>query len=111
MSVERDSGTALLLGLASQFPPQAGVSSGRMFTGVGLRVDAGFFAVVTSEGRLMVKLAAHDVERLAASGHGQRVTMGTRTMREWVSVAQPLDDDPTSWWTVIVAAHGFVSHR
>jgi TfoX/Sxy family transcriptional regulator of competence genes len=111
VSAEREAGAALLVSLASQFPREAGVTSGRMFNGIGLRVGQKFFGVVTSEGRLMVKLAAGDVDRLAASGHGDRVTMGTRTMREWVSVAQPTDDDPTSWWTVLVAARDFVARQ
>ncbi|WGW12783.1 TfoX/Sxy family protein [Saxibacter everestensis] len=107
----RVAGNALLHALAATFPAELGVSSGRMFNGQGLKADDKFFAFVSNTGRLVVKLSERDVQRLIEAGDAAPVTMGKRTMREWVSLPQPQDGDPAGWREALEAAHRFVVSR
>jgi TfoX/Sxy family transcriptional regulator of competence genes len=103
----RASGNELLHTLAARFPSEAAVTVDRMFSGRGLKADGRFFAFVNSVGDLVVKLAEQDVGRRVADGTGFPVTMGRRTMREWVSVPQPTDGDPARWLEAARAAYAF----
>ena len=106
----REAGNDLLRALAATFPPEFDVREDRMFNGRGLRTGDAFFAFVGSAGRLVVKLPAADVQQLVADGEASPVTMGKRTMREWVSFPLP-DDDATSLWRVrLEAARSFVAN-
>jgi hypothetical protein len=64
---------------------------GRMFNSDGLKTNGKFFAFPGSNGDLIVKLPAERIVELVAGGEGRPLTMGKRTMREWVRVA-PADD-------------------
>ncbi len=104
----RNAGTKLLHALAAAFPAEQGVSAGRMLHGQGLKVGGMFFAFVSSTGRLVVKLPEQEVHKLVEAGDAALVTMGTRTMREWVSLPQPQDDDLAGWQNALEAACKFV---
>jgi TfoX/Sxy family transcriptional regulator of competence genes len=103
----RDAGNDLLHALGAAFPAELGVSSDRMFNGRGLKTRGRFFAFVNSAGRLAVKLSEEDVQKLVRDGDAAPVTMGKRTMREWVSLPQPHADDHSSWWRALEAARMF----
>jgi TfoX/Sxy family transcriptional regulator of competence genes len=106
---DRDAGTLLMHEAAAVFPAEAGVTSGRMFNGTGLRTSDGFFAFVSSVGRLVVKLPEHEAHAMIDSGRAEPVVMGKRTMREWVSLAQPNDGDLSGWRSALRAAHAFAT--
>ena len=93
----RERGQQLMRALAVTFPAEAGVAEARMFNGIGLRVAEGFFAFVSRTGALVVKLPESTAAELIGSGLGEPKTMGRRTMREWVSLPQPIDGDTTQW--------------
>lgn len=111
MSDARDTGDDLLRALAATFPTELGVSASRMFSGQGLKTGDKFFAFVNSIGRLVVKLPEQDVQKLVESGDAAAVTMGKRTMREWASLSQPQDGDPSRWRDALEAARVFVVTR
>jgi hypothetical protein len=64
---------------------------GRMFNSDGLKTSGKFFAFPGSNGDLIVKLPAERIADLVAGGEGRPLTMGKRTMREWVRLA-PADE-------------------
>lgn len=104
----RDAGDNLLKEVAAALPAELGVSVGRMFNGTGLKVRGRFFAFVSNTGRLVVKLSEQDVQKLVSDDAGAFVTMGKRTMREWVSLPQPHDGDLSQWQRMLEAARTFV---
>jgi hypothetical protein len=81
----------------------AGVDQGPMFSTVGWRVRGKVFAFVGNAGDLIVKLPETRVGELVAAGSGEPMTLGRRTMREWVHIP-PTGD----WDALVVEAHGFV---
>ncbi len=82
---------------------------GRMFNGEGVKVDGSFFAFV-GRGRLIAKLPADEVRRLIDVDGAEPVTMGKRTMREWVGLPQQDDERATreSWRAALLGAYDFV---
>ena len=62
-----------------------------MFRSPGLRIAGKVFAFVGSGRCLIVKLPRHRALEMLDSGLADEVTMGKRTMKEWVSL--PVDDD------------------
>ena len=104
----QDAGNDLLHALVGVFPAELGVSAGRMFNGQGLKAGGKFFAFVSSTGRLVVKLPEREVQKLVEEGDAAPVTMGKRTMREWVSLPHPRDGDPACWRGALEAARTFV---
>jgi hypothetical protein len=82
--------------LVAVFLRRPGVDLGPMLHTSGLRVHGKVFAFLGRGGRLMVKLPAVRVDELQAGGAGERVVMGKRAMREWVSVP-PSPDEPGLW--------------
>ncbi len=81
-----------------------------MFNGEGAKVEGSFFAFVGRTGRLIVKLPADEVRRLIDVDGAEPVTIGKRTMREWVALPQQNDERTTreSRWTALLAAYDFV---
>jgi hypothetical protein len=106
---ERELGEELLEAVGAGFPPGAGVSQGRMFNGQGLKVGGKFFAFISHTGRLVVKLPPREVRRLIDDRAAEPVTMGKRTMREWVSLPRPADGEPTAWRDIAEMARAFVA--
>jgi len=83
------------------------VTRKRALGGQGHAVGDRLFAFVGSAGRLIAKVPAGTVADLIAAGEGEPVTMGTRTMREWVGI--PADRPDGVWQDVVVEAHRFVA--
>lgn len=115
MPAPRDgSGTArdLLDELAADFLREPDVEFGTMFRSPGLRVSGRIFAFLGHGNRLIVKLPRQRAQEVVAAGTAHDVTMGRRTMKEWVSFA--LDDDDldgtlATWRDAAREAHDFVS--
>ena len=97
----RSTGEALLRLLAQEFPAEAGVVEGRMFNGQGLKVGDGFFAFISHTGELVVKLSQPEATRLVDDHQAEPMTMGKRTLREWVRIPLP-DPDQIDHWRVTV---------
>ena len=103
----RERGEFLLDQVAERFVGVPGVQAGRMFNGRGLSVDDSIFVFINREGRMVAKLPEPEAQARVAAGDADVVTMGTRTMREWVSFAQPTELD--AWVAVARDAHRYVS--
>jgi len=98
----RDEGFELLNRVAAELTAEPDVGFGRMFGSEGLSVRGKFFAFVSSQGDLVVKLAE---ERIEASGLDNMVMRG-RPMREWAVV--PVGDGIDRWREVAREAYAFV---
>jgi hypothetical protein len=81
---------------------------GRMFNSDGLKTNGKFFAFPGSNGDLIVKLPAERIAELVAGGEGRPLTMGKRTMREWVRLAPP---DEVTLGGYVAEARGFVASQ
>lgn len=108
---EREISNDVLQVLAHEFPAELGVTQGRMFNGQGLKADGKFFAFVNRIGHLVIKLPESEVRRLIDDGEAEPVKMGKRTMREWVSLPQPPNDDYAGWRVLLERARAFTVHR
>ncbi|MCD5348041.1 TfoX/Sxy family protein [Agromyces sp. H3Y2-19a] len=98
----RDEGFALLEELAPALLAEPDVGFGRMFGSEGLSVRGKFFAFVSSQGDLVVKL---DADRIEESGLDNMVMRG-RPMREWAVV--PVGEGVDRWREVAREAYEFV---
>ena len=91
--------------LTAELEDAPGVEPGTGFGQMpGLRVRGKIFAMVF-EGRLVVKLPAGRVAELSAGEGAAPFEMGTRRMREWVTVAPDAGHD---WPALGREALGFV---
>jgi hypothetical protein len=88
--------------LARQFPANAGVVAGRMFNGQGLKVGDRFFAFVSHTGDLVIKVSRDEAAQLVDDHQAEPMTMGNRTMREWVRLPWPRDDQDHDHWPAMV---------
>jgi hypothetical protein len=79
-----------------------GVDEGPIFSSTGWRVHGKVFAFAARSGELVLKLPEARVRELVVAGDGDPMTLGTRTMREWVRIA-PAGD----WEPLVVEAHRF----
>ncbi|HET8992996.1 MULTISPECIES: hypothetical protein [unclassified Rhodococcus (in: high G+C Gram-positive bacteria)] len=82
---------ALFDRLATEYRRDPDIEVGTMFRSPGLRIAGKVFAFVGSGRCLIVKLPRHRALEMLDSGLADEVTMGKRTMKEWVSL--PVDDD------------------
>jgi hypothetical protein len=70
--------------LVAEFLVRPGVTVGRAFSRISLKVDGKLFASA-GHGGLLIKVGADRVAALVADGHGEPFsTGGDRVMREWV---------------------------
>jgi TfoX/Sxy family transcriptional regulator of competence genes len=76
---------ALLDTLGLRFSEDPLVERGTMFRSPGMKVGGKVFAFLGSDDRLTVKIPRARAEAAVASGAAEPVTMGTRTMKEWVA--------------------------
>jgi len=89
------------------FADERGVSSGKMFGSVGLKVNGKVFAMCV-KGRLVAKLPKARVDELVASGGGEYFDPGHgRTMKEWVAVSGA-PSPRVEWVELAREAHAFV---
>ena len=105
-SADASAREALFWELAQQLLADPGVTRSTMMGYPCLRAGGAFFACVErSTGHLIVKLPAHRVSELAASGQALPFTPNGRTFREWA--AFPVAD-PAEWRALLAEARGFV---
>ncbi|MDI2129029.1 hypothetical protein [Yinghuangia seranimata] len=100
----------LLDRVAEDYEGEPDVVFGTMFASPGLRTGGKIFAFLGHKGELIVKLPREQVERLVEAGTAEQVTMGTRTMREWIGVP-PQDNDAETlelWRKVAADAYEYV---
>jgi hypothetical protein len=72
-----------------------------------LKVGGKIFALLSSQGQLVVKLPRRRVDELIASGRGERFDPGHgRRMKEWLSVSAAWDEQ---WLALAQEAMGFVA--
>jgi TfoX/Sxy family transcriptional regulator of competence genes len=90
--------------IAMAYKDTPGVSTGKMFGAVGLKVNGKVFAMVV-KGRLVVKLPKARVDALVRDRRAQRFDPGHgRPMKEWVSVPR----GALPWLAVVREAYEFV---
>jgi TfoX/Sxy family transcriptional regulator of competence genes len=100
----------LLDRIADDFSDQPEVAMGTMFGSPGLRVGGKVFAFLGFDGELIVKVPRERVRELVDAGTAEQVTMGKRTMREWVEVPARRDREATLalWGALAREAHDHV---
>ena len=102
---------ALLDTLALRFSADPLVEHGTMFRSPGMKVGGKVFAFLGSADRLIVKIPRHRAEGAVAAGEAEPVTMGTRTMKEWVAYPA-VPDDPREteqrWSRAVDEAYAYV---
>ncbi len=90
----------LLRDIAAALQPDGPVTVGTMFRSPGLRVDGTIVAFLGHGDTLIVKLPRDRAAGLVAAGTASPVTMGKRTMREWVEIPADASLDATrAGWT------------
>lgn len=85
----------ILQAIAGSLAEGAPVVVGTMFRSPGIRVDDKIVAFLGQDDRLIVKLPRARAVELRAASVVRDVTMGTRTMREWVSIPPGADEEAT----------------
>jgi TfoX/Sxy family transcriptional regulator of competence genes len=100
----------LLEEIAEGFSNEPDVTMGTMFRSPGLRAGGKIFAFLGHDGELIVKLPQDRTRQLVDAGTAEHVTMGTRTMREWVALPAQESDTATLtlWRNVAHDAHQYV---
>jgi hypothetical protein len=97
--------------LARAFEADPAVTLGSMskkgFGRNALYVREKIFAMLTPDGRLVLKLPAATVSTLIASGHGTAFQMSSRTMKEWITLHPA---KPSSVLTLARQAKAFVEN-
>jgi hypothetical protein len=101
----------LLEEVALEYGREPGVEWGTMFRGPGLRINGRIFAFLGRDDRLIVKLPYSRAREAIGSGQARVVTLGRRTLKEWVAFPYN-DDDPvgtsTTWRRVAREAFKYV---
>lgn len=93
--------------LVQQLLAEPGVTKSTMMGYPCLRANGAFFACVErATGHLIVKLPAHRVSKLVATGQALPFAPNGRTFREWA--AFPVAD-PGEWRALLTEARGFTS--
>ena len=82
--------------------------SGKGFGSDALKVRGKIFAMLSSQGRLVVKLPRQRVDALVASGDGERFDprRDGRVMKEWLALAPT---SPLEWLPLAQEARAFVA--
>ena len=84
----------ILYRIASALEKDGPIAVGTMFRSPGLRTGTTIVAFLGSGNDLLVKLPRERGAELVDGGDAERVTMGSRSMREWVSL--PAESDPVA---------------
>jgi len=92
--------------IARAFAKDARVTSGGKGFGSGaLKVNGKIFAMISSRGTFVVKLAQPRVSELVAGGQGSYFDSGKgKPMKEWLA----LEDQEEEWLALAKEAHAFV---
>lgn len=108
----KPSGTSLELlhAVAERLAAEGPVEIGTMFRSPGLRTGTKIFAFLGAGDYLIVKLPRNRANALIAEDRAGHVTMGTRTMREWVEIPAHADRGTTldTWTALATEALHFV---
>jgi hypothetical protein len=92
----------LLHALAERLGEDGPVEIGTMFRSPGLRTGTKILAFIGHGDRLIIKLPHARANALIVGDRAEPVTMGTRTMREWVAIRADTDYDVTlANWTAL----------
>jgi len=92
----------LLHAVAERLGAHGSVEIGTMFRSPGLRTGTKILAFIGHRDRLIIKLPQARATALIAEDRAELVTMGTRTMREWVAIPAHADYDVTlANWTAL----------
>jgi TfoX/Sxy family transcriptional regulator of competence genes len=90
--------------VAEMFAKTRGVTYGKMFAAMGLKVNGKIFAM-HANGKFVAKLPKDRVDELVRSGKGEHFDPGHgRLMKEWVA----LEGDRSLWLELAREAHRFV---
>jgi TfoX/Sxy family transcriptional regulator of competence genes len=106
-----DQDLVLLEAFGRRFSDDPLVESGTMFRSPGLRVGGKIFAFLGRDHRLIVKVPRQRATTAVASGAAEPVTMGRRTMKEWVAFPAVADDPSATeqlWRSVVDEAYAYV---
>ncbi|MCC9198368.1 hypothetical protein QNO08_01730 [Arthrobacter sp. zg-Y820] len=100
----------LLHEIAAVLRDDGPIAVGTMFRSPGLRSGKKIVAFLGSGDVLLVKLPRTRAAALVAEGSAEPVTMGSRTMREWVEIPTQTDPDATrtAWTDYAREAFSFV---
>jgi hypothetical protein len=101
-SPEQQRGDEVLAALVAELPAQERIARTRMFSGAGYALGGRIFAFVGRSGRLIAKVEAASAREHLRQGPATDVTMGTRTMREWISLER---EHQPAWRALVVEAH------
>ena len=92
----------LLLEIVAALENDGPVEIGTMFRSPGLRTGNKIVAFLGHGDRLIVKLPRPRAAALVDDGTAEPVTMGSRTMREWVAIpADPAAEATQATWTTL----------
>ena len=95
MAPNSDKRVDLLLALSASLEPEHPVTIGTMFRSPAIRSGNKVVAFLGHGDTLIVKVPAERAEALVAEGSAHRVTMGSRTMREWIVLPAAENDRQT----------------
>lgn len=102
MATSLDNTVDILHAVAEQLGTNDGVEIGTMFRSPGLRTGTKISAFLGASDHLIVKLPRERVIGLVEDEQAEPVTMGTRTMREWVAIHPGADHESTlATWTAL----------
>ena len=101
---EQESRAALMAALLKRLPPDPKLGLGTMFRSPAISWRGNIVAFAGRRRRLIVKLAHGRAAALIDDGSAEPVTMGRRTMREWVAIpAQGVGEEALDAWLPYVA--------
>lgn len=83
------------------------IEAGTMFRSPGLRTGSKIVLFLGHDDRLIVKLPRPRAIALIDDGTAEPVTMGTRTMREWVAIPASVNLDTTRTIWIKIAREAF----
>lgn len=100
-------GQDLLQEIAGRLSALGPVEHSTMFNRPGLRTGTKVVLFLGADDRVMLKLPLARVNELVERGAVERVTIGTRTMREWVEVPAVEGDDAAHELCLELASEAF----
>jgi hypothetical protein len=101
---DQETRAALMAALLKRLPPDKELGLGTMFRSPAISWRGNIVAFAGRRRRLIVKLSQRRGAELIDVGDAEPVTMGRRTMREWVAVpAQGAGEEALDAWLPYVA--------
>jgi hypothetical protein len=101
----------LLSEIAAQLDHHGPLEIGTMFRSPGIRAGGKIVAFLGHDDRLIAKLPRQRAVELVERGDAGEVTMGKRTMREWIGIPAAEDRAATAarWLPLVQEALGYVT--